>query len=35
MKITRALGYLTLAAVVAGILVNFKDIQRYVRISRM
>jgi hypothetical protein len=28
-------GYLALAAVAIGILVNFKDIKRYIRISTM
>ncbi len=31
----KAIGYLALAAVVSGILLNFKDIQRYIRISTM
>lgn len=31
----KTLGYLTLATLVAGIIVNFRDIQRYVRISTM
>ena len=35
MKIAKTLGYLTLATVSAGILVNLKDIRRYIRISMM
>jgi hypothetical protein len=35
MKVAKTLGYLTLATIVAGILVNFNDIRRYVRISTM
>jgi Family of unknown function (DUF6893) len=31
----RTLKYLTLATIVAGIVVNFNDIRRYVRISTM
>lgn len=31
----RALGYLAVAGIVAGIVVNFKGIARYVRISTM
>ncbi len=35
MKIAKALGYLTLATVVVGILANLSDIRRYIRISTM
>jgi len=35
MKLTKALGYLTLATIVAGILYNLNDIRRYIRISTM
>lgn len=35
MKTTKVLGYLTLTAIVAGVLANIKDIRRYIRISTM
>jgi hypothetical protein len=35
MKLTKALGLLTIAAIVAGVIVNMKDIRPYVRISAM
>jgi hypothetical protein len=35
MKLTKVLGYLTLATIVAGIVVNLNDIRRYIRISTM
>jgi hypothetical protein len=31
----KTIGYLALAALVAGVLINLKDIQRYIRISTM
>ncbi len=31
----KKLGYMALATIVAGIIVNFNDIRRYVRISTM
>jgi hypothetical protein len=31
----KTIGYLALAALVGGILINLKDIQRYIRISTM
>jgi uncharacterized protein DUF6893 len=34
-KIAKALGYLTLATIVASVLVNLSDIRRYIRISNM
>ncbi len=35
MSFAKILGYVTLATVVAGIVVNFNDIRRYIRISTM
>jgi hypothetical protein len=35
MKLARTLCYLSLATVMVGVLWNFKDIQRYIRISSM
>jgi len=35
MTIAKGIGYLALAALTAGILLNLDDIRRYVRISRM
>jgi hypothetical protein len=34
-KIAKALSYLTLATIVASVLVNLGDIRRYIRISNM
>jgi len=31
----KLLGYLTLATIVAGVIVNLKDLRRYARISTM
>jgi hypothetical protein len=35
MSLTRALGYLALAAVAVGVIANINDIRRYIRISTM
>jgi hypothetical protein len=35
MKFAKALGYMTLVSVAAGILYNLNDIRRYIRISTM
>jgi len=35
MKTAKTFGYITLATLVAGILVNLHDIRRYIRISMM
>jgi hypothetical protein len=35
MKVARVLGYVALAAIGAGIVMNLKDIRRYIRISTM
>jgi uncharacterized protein DUF6893 len=35
MKFAKAFGYVTLATFVAGLVINFSDIRRYIRISTM
>jgi hypothetical protein len=35
MKFAKVLGYVTLATVVAGLVVNLNDIRRYIRLSTM
>jgi hypothetical protein len=35
MKLAKVLGYMTLATLVAGLVVTFSDIRRYIRISTM
>ncbi len=35
MEVMEVVGYIALAAIVIGIILNFKDIRRYVHISRM
>jgi hypothetical protein len=35
MEFAKTLGYLVGAAIIVGILLNFKDIRRYVHMSRM